>query len=154
MTDIVFVSNVHRGLHRVTGRAKKCGPSAMSAITGKPTHEMAALLREVTGRSRINGVRETEIKDALHRLGYRVEFCCYLSRDTKPTVYQFLKDTPRGGGRFIILAGSSPMHYIAFCNGQVADSGYWCSRKPAPWRDALKSGKKARVHSWLRIEGP
>ena len=29
------------------GRATKCGPSAMSAITGKPTHECAAILRDV-----------------------------------------------------------------------------------------------------------
>ena len=37
-------------LHRIVGRAGKCGPSAMAAVTGLPTHDCAALLREVTGR--------------------------------------------------------------------------------------------------------
>ena len=41
-------------LHRVVGRARKCGPSAMAAVTGKPTHDCAALLREVTGLSQIH----------------------------------------------------------------------------------------------------
>ena len=43
-------------LHRIVGRAGKCGPSAMSAVTGIPTHDCAALLREVTGRTQIHGV--------------------------------------------------------------------------------------------------
>ncbi len=30
-------------LHRITGRATKCGPSAISAIVGVPTHEAAAV---------------------------------------------------------------------------------------------------------------
>ncbi len=41
-------------LHRIVGRAGKCGPSAMSAVTGLPTHDCAALLREVTGRPQIH----------------------------------------------------------------------------------------------------
>ena len=34
-------------LHRITGRATKCGPSAISAIAGVPTHEAAAVVRLV-----------------------------------------------------------------------------------------------------------
>ena len=41
-------------LHHLVGRAAKCGPSAMSAVTGLPTHDCAALLREVTGRAQIH----------------------------------------------------------------------------------------------------
>ena len=41
-------------LHRIVGRAGKCGPSAMSAVTGLATHDCAALLREVTGRTQIH----------------------------------------------------------------------------------------------------
>ena len=37
--------------HRITGRARMCGPSALSAVTGLPTHDCAALLRKVTGRT-------------------------------------------------------------------------------------------------------
>ncbi len=41
-------------LHRIVGRAGMCGPSAMAAVTGIPTHDCAALLREVTGRPQIH----------------------------------------------------------------------------------------------------
>ena len=39
-------------LHRIAGRAVKCGPSAISAIAGVPTHETAAVIR---ARSREQG---------------------------------------------------------------------------------------------------
>ena len=32
-------------LHRIAGRAVKCGPSAISAIAGVPTHGAAAAIR-------------------------------------------------------------------------------------------------------------
>ena len=39
-------------LHRITGRATKCGPSAISAIAGVPTHEAAAVIRRLFDRER------------------------------------------------------------------------------------------------------
>ena len=43
-------------LHRITGRAVKCGPAAISAIAGVPTHEAAAVIRRLFDRHAVNGV--------------------------------------------------------------------------------------------------
>ena len=43
-------------LHRITGRATKCGPSAISAIADIPTHEAAAVIRRLFDRPSVNGV--------------------------------------------------------------------------------------------------
>ena len=41
---------------RITGRALKCGPAAISAIAGVPTHEAAAVIRRLFDRRAVNGV--------------------------------------------------------------------------------------------------
>lgn len=47
-------------LHTITGRARKCGPTALSAITGRPSHECAALIRAETLRPRVSAAIRKE----------------------------------------------------------------------------------------------
>ena len=61
-------------LHRITGRATKCGPSAISAIAGVPTHEAAAVIRRLYDRTAVNGVFTDELAAALGELGWRPDY--------------------------------------------------------------------------------
>ncbi len=53
-------------LHRITGRAVKCVPAA---IAGVPTHEAAAVIRELFDRPAVNGVFIDELAAALYEFG-------------------------------------------------------------------------------------
>ena len=57
-------------LHRITGRATKCGPSAISAIAGVPTHEAAAVIRRLFDRPSVNGVHTDELAAALEEFSF------------------------------------------------------------------------------------
>ena len=60
-------------LHRITGRATKCGPAAISAIAGVPTHEAAAVIRRLFDRPSVNGVYTDELAAALEEFGWAPE---------------------------------------------------------------------------------
>ena len=120
-------------LHRITGRATKCGPSAISAIAGVPTHEAAALeefgfvpdytLRHPKYRERRHARRE-EVWD---RIFADVPF-----EVRAITLGTFLDPAP--AGTWAISAGG---HFVAYADGFVADSGAWFSRKPVFWFRAI-----------------
>ena len=61
-------------LHRITGRATKCGPSAISAIAGVPTHEAAAVIRRLFDRPSVNGVHTDELAAALAEFGWTPDY--------------------------------------------------------------------------------
>ena len=61
-------------LHKVTGRATKCGPSAISAIAGVPTHEAAAVIRRLFDRPSVNGVFIDELAAALEEFGWAPDY--------------------------------------------------------------------------------
>ena len=138
-------------LHRITGRARKCGPSAISAIAGVPTHEAAAVIRRLFDRPAVNGVGQDELGAALAELGWKPDYMLLhpkypdgrwiedravydrifsaVPRDLRAlTLRRFLDLAPSGA--WAIAAAS---HWIAYGEGHVADSGYWLSRKPRRW---------------------
>ena len=61
-------------LHRITGRAVKCGPAAISAIAGVPTHEAAAVIRRLFDRPSVNGVYTDELAAALEEFGWAPDY--------------------------------------------------------------------------------
>ena len=61
-------------LHRITGRAVKCGPAAISAIAGVPTHEAAAVIRRLFDRPSVNGVFIDELAAALEEFGWAPDY--------------------------------------------------------------------------------
>ncbi len=142
-------------LHRITGRATKCGPSAISAIAGVPTHEAAAVIRRLFDRPSVNGVHTDELAAALEEFGWTPDYALrhpkYRERrharresewerifagvpsDVRAiTLGTFLDPAP--AGTWAISAGN---HVVAYADGFVADSGAWFSRKPAFWFRAI-----------------
>ena len=142
-------------LHRITGRATKCGPSAISAIAGVPTHEAAAVIRRLFDRPSVNGVFIDELAAAL------AEFCWmpdYALRHPEYRNHRFARREPEWErifagvpfdqravtlGAFLdpapagTWAISASNHFVAYADGFVADSGAWFSRKPAFWSRAI-----------------
>ena len=86
-----------------------CGPAALSALTGRTSDEMAALLRRVTGRRSITGTRSDEIRDALDVLGYRMAGVAdyrYKGSIKAPTLSAWLRSYTRAlGAVYLICAG-------------------------------------------------
>ena len=141
-------------LHRITGRATKCGPSAISAIAGVPTHEAAAVIRRLFDRPSVNGVHTDELAAALEQFGFvpayalrhpkyrdrrharREEVWDRIFADVPfevraITLGTFLDPAPAG-----TWAISASGHFVAYADGFVADSA-WFSRKPAFWFRAI-----------------
>ncbi len=139
-------------LHRITGRATKCGPSAISAIAGVPTHEAAAVVRRLFDRPSVNGVHIDELTAALEAFGFVPEFALrhpkyrerrFARREEvwerlfaelpyqlrAVTLGTFLNASP--SGTWAVSAGN---HFVAYADGFVSDSGAWFSRRPRPWR--------------------
>ena len=119
-------------LHRIVGRARKCGPSAMSAVTGLPTHDCAALLREVTGVSQIHGVHQDDLVAALALAGWRCERERH-RRGARPTLAAWLRAHDTFAHPFILVVRN---HYVALGEGEIADSGWLFDRRPTPVADA------------------
>ncbi len=138
-------------LHRITGRATKCGPSAIAAIAGVPTHEAAAVIRRLFDRRTVNGVFMDELAAALHEFGWTPDYALrhpryrerrFARRNSEwerifagvpfdlrgTTLGTFLDPAPSAA--WAISAGN---HFVAYGDGHVADSGAWFSRKPQPW---------------------
>ena len=138
-------------LHRITGRATKCGPSAISSIAGVPTHEAAAVIRRLFDRPSVNGVFMDELAAALAEFGWTPDYAIrhpklrerrfarreeawerifsgVPSDECAMTLGTFLDPAPIG-----TWAISASNHFIAYADGFVADSGAWLSRKPRPW---------------------
>ena len=142
-------------LHRITGRATKCGPSAISAIAGVPTHEAAAVIRRLFDRPSVNGVFIDELAAALEEFGWAPDYAVrhpkYRNRrfarreevwerifagvpfDERAIALGTFLD-PAPSGTWAISAGN---HYVAYADGFVADSGAWFNRKRAFWFRAI-----------------
>ncbi len=142
-------------LHRITGRATKCGPSAISAIAGVPTHEAAAVIRHLFDRPSVNGVHTDELAAALEEFGWTPDYalrhpkyrerrharreevweCIFANVPFEIraiTLGTFLDPAPAG-----TWAISASNHFIAYADGFVADSGAMFSRVPAFWFRAI-----------------
>ena len=142
-------------LHRITGRAVKCGPAAISAIAGVPTHEAAAVIRRLFDRPSVNGVHTDELAAALAEFGWTPDYAIrhpkYRERrharreevwdrifadvpfDVRAmTLGTFLDPAPAG-----TWAISASHHFVAYADGFVADSAAWFSRKPTFWFRAI-----------------
>jgi len=138
-------------LHRITGRAKKCGPSTISAIAGIPTHEAAAIIRRLYDHRAVKGVATDELTAALADLGlppnYALRHPRYPNGRWKESEAEFdrlfanvpfdVRSVSLGAFLDVAPSGSwaiaAARHWIAYADGFVADSGYWLSREPQRW---------------------
>ena len=148
-------------LHRITGRATKCGPSAISAIAGVPTHQAAAVIRRLYDRrapgsgpgQAVNGVYMDELAAALAEFGWEPDYALrHPKRHDRPHARRkevwerIFADVPfdvravtLGKMLDVTPAGtwaiSASRHFVAYSDGFVADSA-WFSRRPTPWSRA------------------
>ena len=150
-------------LHRITGRATKCGPSAISAIAGVPTHEAAAVIRRLFDRPSVNGVFIDELAAALEEFGWAPDYAIrhpkYRNRryarreemwerifaavpfdERAIALGTFLDPAPAG-----TWAVSASNHFVAYADGFVADSGAFFSRKPAFWFRAIPGHERVAL---------
>ena len=142
-------------LHRITGRAVKCGPAAISAIAGVPTprgrrrhpppvrpalgqrvytDELAAALEEF-GWAPDHAIRHPKYRE--RRYARREEVWERIFADVPFDVRAITLGTfldPAPAGTWAISAGG---HFVAYADGFVADSGAWFSRKPTFWFRAI-----------------
>ena len=113
-------------LHRVRGRNRYCGPSAIAAVLGITTDEAAAALRPVrygierladaktTGRPppAIKTVSDIELITTLNELGCRLDV---IFRPDRPTLRRWLAENAHDDANYILHVRR---HYIA-CNPAV-----------------------------------
>ena len=145
-------------LHRVTGRARKCGPSALSAIFQVPTHEAARVIREQVRFNAlpVNGVDPDDLAAAATYLAAQADPLAIVgSHDyaDRPTLKRFLEALRPG----VPVACCTRTHWIAALKQDdgavlVADSGAWFARKPELWKGA--AGRRKVTHAvtvdWTR----
>lgn len=139
-------------LHTITGRARKCGPNALSAITGRPSHECAAVLRDVTGRRAIHGVAPRHMLAALRRHYGRAARLYRPKTFRPPTLAAWLRDRAErvasGRRAYILIAGN---HYVCVCGGMISDNGYRFAKRPRPLAQA-PAFRRARVTGWIVVD--
>lgn len=138
-------------LHRIKGRATKCGPSAISAIAGIHTHDAAAIIRRLFDRKTVNDAYMDELAAALAELGWKPDYALrhrkLLQRrharrqETYDRIFAGVPFDIRSVtiGRVLDVEPSgtwviaTTTHFIAYSDGFVADSGAFFSRKPERW---------------------
>lgn len=139
------------------GYSRYCGPTTLSAITGKGTAEICRSLRTMFARDSIKGMHNFEMLEYLKQVGYSVEL-----------VYQAVGGSAAGwAGRVVEAPSGLPMtfkkwhrenarsrdvylvqvtkHYVALHNGQVvctSNNGRICSI------DEYRLGRKQVKKVW------
>ena len=133
-------------LHPIRGRARKCGPCALAAITGLNSTRCAAYLRLVTGRPQIHGVDDLEMDAALRLVGWR-PFHHTFPADARPTLNRW--NHLHHSLAYILVV---PNHYLTVAFGSVADNGTYFSRQPRPLNYSPHLG--LRVHAQIACLPP
>lgn len=115
------------------GYSRYCGPTSLSAITGKGTLELCKRLRKITGRDAIKGLWNFEMLKLLESLGYKCELVyaavggsrkSWLASNRKPTAPNGLPMTLKkwheenARGREVYLVQVAH-HYVVIHNGQI-----------------------------------
>ena len=145
-------------LYHATGRNGFCGPVALSATFGLPTHEASALIRHIRKDGRpVKSVVPVDLAAAASLLaGRKIALTHYGdwhgNGSPLPTLGQWAeKHLPANVPAIVDTA----YHFVAMLKTaegiQVADSGAWFSRKPALWDGNTK--RRSRVKSAMLIEG-
>lgn len=116
----------------------------MSAVTGLPTQECARIMRTVTGKKVINGVSAETLIRALELAGYKASVTKY-KIESSLTLRRWLENHDKNQVYILCVA----RHWIAYANGEIADSGFMFSRKPQPTKDAAHM--RTRVKEMIDI---
>ena len=135
-------------LKRITGRARKCGPTALSAITGLPSHLCATIMRSITKERAIRGVHAVTLVKALTLLNYTASLIRYDHSLDRPTLRNWIRD--RDEGKLYII--NIKRHWIAYSNHQICDNGFLFSKSPASSQGLTHM--RCKVRQVITIEPP
>jgi hypothetical protein len=139
-----------------------CGPTAMSAVTGKPISVVRDAVRQASGKIHksngsawpVMGMHNADLVAAMRLLGWRVAEEWHEPEGGKPyTLDSFARDRSYDGPFIVGVTG----HYVAISQGEFCDTvtvlpkdlsagvldrpGFSCQRKGSAW-----------VRSWWRFE--
>lgn len=125
-----------------------CGPSAISAVTGRSTSDIHQCIRAVTNKKCVMGLYVWDMKKALTALGvsFRHQYHSVPAGQTRDTFAKWLREHKSlYAHNPVILVVSN--HYVTVMGNRFVDSfePKPVSLKNAPWR-------RARVHEYLVIE--
>lgn len=116
-----------------------CGPSAISAVTGKPLSEVVRALKDITGRQQIKGLSGLALCKGLRHFGVDA-FCTEeFGKGTRPTLATWLREAKRRGwtGPSIVNVTG---HYVVVDARRFVDNR---QQTPVPHKQAR--GRRARV---------
>lgn len=147
-------------LYHATGRNGFCGPVALSATFGLPTHEASAVIRHVRNDGRpVKSVSLGELTLAASELSGRdlhvrtyAKRHCLGDSDRRPTLGKWLADDLPEKVPAIVFVGSHFVAALKAADGsiQVADNGAWFSRQPALWDGTTK--RRSRVRGCVFVD--
>lgn len=114
-----------KGVNRVKGGNRFCGPAAISAVTGCSTDEAARVLRSVNGKRAIMGTGPRDMRLAYSHFGVRMELLHnFPNKDARPTLASWLRDhgSIRTAGRVFLLSAGNHWQLVSgrrFVCGQI-----------------------------------
>lgn len=120
---------IKSNLKKVIGRNSFCGPAALSAVFGIPTHDASRYVREANGKTyAIRGMYHSEMLKTLDAHDIKYSYRKY-KKNERLTINKLLPELP--AGLFIISASK---HFIAYDSQTktFADSGTYKAKKPLP----------------------
>lgn len=126
-----------------------CGPSAISAVTGRSTSDIHQCIRDVAKKKCVMGLFVWDMKKTLTALGvsFRHQYHAKLPGQTRDTFAKWLRENRSlyANNPVILVVGN---HYVTVMGRKFVDSfePVPVPLKQAPWR-------RARVHEYLVIEG-
>jgi hypothetical protein len=147
--------------HYDVSTAAYCGPTAMSAITGRPISEIRYEIRRwwkdsgVPNKSNghalpIMGIANTDLTTTMWRMGWQIidQMKQFQASDfkgwAKPyTLDQFFKEHGSDGPYIVEVTG----HYLAVSHGEVCDT---YTKLPIPI-ERWKRGRKRWVKNWWQF---
>ena len=123
-------------LHPVHGRAGKCGPAALAAITGCTTDDASRAMRRHTGKRAVTRTSVGDMTGGLANRGWTYRSDNYrLHPAGLPTVRRWIADMDRDERTAWILLTAKHWIVLSWHDGSlyVADSGFWFSRTPSEY---------------------
>ena len=132
-------------LSQVFGRAGKCGPAAIAALTGDGTDAAAAALRTRTGRKQVHGVTARDMARTLAALDLAPEHV--RTGQAPPTLAAWLRGAVPG--RYVVC---SRRHWIALAV-EAPRRGQWADNRNRSPRPLATAPMRMRVTDAIQVRG-
>lgn len=127
-------ASLHPIIHDYEGKLW-CGIAALASLSGRPTSEIKALIKQHIVRQRVMCMTDAEIRLIGRHLGLNIVFHAQFTPENRPTLMSFMRG--RRDPEHTYLVGTKDHWFLAdrnLCqdNHQVSPTAYnrfWCRRK-------------------------